>query len=55
MAAVFKIGEPVRVLEPPNRTGYVRAVKGSGLNAQVTVTFPGWHPVTYKAYQIEHI
>jgi len=55
MAAVFRVGDAVQVLAPPQRKGHVRAVQGSGANAQVTVALIGWHPVTFRPAQIQHI
>jgi hypothetical protein len=49
----FKVGNPVQEIAPPHRKGTVRAVKGSGLQADVTVNLTGWHPVTLKASQIK--
>ena len=51
----LKVGNPVQEIAPPHRKGAVRAVKGSGPQANVTVNLTGWHPVTLKAFQIKLI
>ncbi len=55
MAAKYKAGDKVQQVAAPYRTGRIRAVRGSGADARITVSFPGWHPVTLTPAQIEHV
>ena len=55
MAAVFKAQDHVQEIASPHRKGYVRAVAGTGPNAQVVVNLTGWHPVTFKPAQLRKI
>jgi hypothetical protein len=55
MAAKFKAGNEVQQVASPYRKGRVMAVRGSGLNARITVALTGWHPVTFTPAQIKLI
>jgi len=54
VAAVFKVGQAVQQAAAPHRKGHVRAVSGSGINAQITVNLTGWHPVTLHPAELVH-
>jgi hypothetical protein len=55
VAAVFKVGQAVQVIAPPQRKGHVIATAGTGLNARITVSLTGWAPATFTPSQIQHI
>ena len=48
----FKRGRRVQTVASPHRKGIVAAVTGSGVNAVVTVNFPGWHPAQLRPAQL---
>lgn len=55
MAAVFKVGQRVKELAPPGRTGSVRAVNGSGNFAVIVVNLGGRAPVSFRPAQLGHV
>ena len=48
----FKAGQRVQMIAAPHRKGIVAAVTGSGVNAVITVNFPGWHPAQLRPAQL---
>lgn len=48
MAAVFKILDRVQEVASPHRKGTVRAVKGTGVNAVITVGLDGRPPTNFR-------
>ena len=48
----FKRGRRVQTTAVPHRKGTVAAVAGSGMNALITVNFPGWHAASFRPAQL---
>jgi hypothetical protein len=54
-SSLWRPGRRVQELASPHRKGTIRAVKGSGNNAQVTVGLDGRAPVTLHPPQLKLI
>lgn len=55
MAAAFKVTQRVQEVASPHRKGTVRAVKGTGVNAVITVNLDGRAPQDFRPAQLTHI
>ena len=52
MAVTFRAGQPVHMTIPPFRHGRIMHVQGTGQNAVIWCSFPGWHPMALRPGQI---
>jgi hypothetical protein len=50
--SAWRIGRNVQEIAAPHRKGRIKSVAGTGVNAEVLVTFSGHPPVTFKPAQL---